>query len=86
MLCDINHNSYNNPRSTHINKQEGNKFYQLKDIAAYFGVTTGSVRNWVKTGKLNAIFTPGGHRRIPKKDLEEFLKKYSKTINQGIIV
>ena len=31
---------------------------------------------WVNEGKLKAFRTPGGHRRILKGDLAEFLKKY----------
>lgn len=30
-------------------------------------VTRFTVRNWVKKGKLQAITTPGGHQRIPRK-------------------
>jgi excisionase family DNA binding protein len=48
----------------------------LKDVAGYFGVSTGSVRNWIRSGKLVAILTPGGHRRIRRTDFEIFLKKY----------
>jgi excisionase family DNA binding protein len=51
-------------------------FLMLKDVAGYFGVSTGSVRNWIRGGKLKAILTPGGHRRIRRTDFELFLKKY----------
>ena len=51
-------------------------FYKLKDVANIFGVSTTSVRNWIIQGKLKAIITPGGHRRIPKHELDFFLKKY----------
>jgi excisionase family DNA binding protein len=55
-------------------------FLMLKDVAGYFGVSTGSVRNWIRDGKLKAILTPGGHRRIRKNDFEEFLKKYQEEV------
>lgn len=35
-----------------------------------------SIINWIKQGKLNAYVTPGGHRRIEKADLLNFMKKY----------
>ena len=54
------------------------EFLMLKDVAAYFGVSTGSVRNWIREGKLQAILTPGGHRRIRKNDFDEFISKYQK--------
>jgi excisionase family DNA binding protein len=37
-------------------------------------VTT--VINWTKDGSLKAYRTKGGHRRIKKNDLEEFLRKH----------
>lgn len=55
-----------------------NEFLMLKEIAQQFGVSTGSVRNWIREGKLKAILTPGGHRRVRRKDFDEFLKKYQK--------
>ena len=54
------------------------EFLMLKDVAAYFGVSTGSVRNWIREGKLQAILTPGGHRRVKRDDFDEFVKKYQK--------
>ena len=56
------------------------EFMMLRDAAAYFGVSTGSVRNWIREGKLKAILTPGGHRRIRKSDFKEFLNKYQKPV------
>jgi excisionase family DNA binding protein len=50
--------------------------YKLKEVAGIFGVGTASVRNWIDRGKLKALFTPGGHRRVPKSELDIFLKKY----------
>ena len=36
-----------------------------------------TVIKWVNAGKLKAYKTPGGHRRIAKEDLVEFIKKYN---------
>lgn len=38
-------------------------------------VDPGSVANWIDKGQLKAFRTPGGHRRIQKHDLLEFLRK-----------
>jgi excisionase family DNA binding protein len=51
-------------------------FLMLKDIAAHFGVSTGSVRNWIKSGKLAAMVTPGRHRRVKRVDFEAFLAQH----------
>ena len=64
---------------------EQKEFYMLKDLAKMFGVSTGSVRNWIREGKLNAILTPGGHRRIRKSDFEDFVKKYQKGMPEHIV-
>jgi len=38
-------------------------------------VTRYTIRNWVLSGKINTEFTAGGHRRLPKKDLMDFIEK-----------
>ena len=48
------------------------KFCKPKEVAEYFGVTLVTVRRWVKTGKLRAMQTPGGHSRIY---MDDFLQK-----------
>ncbi|MDP8216033.1 MAG: response regulator [Candidatus Kaelpia imicola] len=35
-----------------------------------------TVINWVKEGILKAYTTPGGHRRVKKEDLIEFMQRY----------
>ncbi|MGK0347351.1 MAG: excisionase family DNA binding protein, partial [Myxococcota bacterium] len=37
-----------------------------------FGVSLGTVANWVDSGRLPAHRTPGGHRRIGSVDLRMF--------------
>lgn len=44
-------------------------------VAEKLGVNPVTVARWVKAGKLSAFKTAGGHRRIRREDLEEFLKK-----------
>jgi len=47
--------------------------YEISQICNVFVST---VANWVDEGKLPAYRTPGGHRRVLKKDLSDFLLKY----------
>ena len=50
------------------------------EASKHCGVTLATVINWVEHGILPAYKTPGGHRRIKKEDLIEFLKKYNMPI------
>ncbi|MEA2064443.1 MAG: response regulator [Gemmatimonadota bacterium] len=44
------------------------------EAARYCHVHPGTIKNWIKNENLQAFKTPGGHRRIYKRDLDEFLK------------
>ena len=39
------------------------RFYKPKELAAYLGVTQGTLTQWEKEGKIQATKTVGGHRR-----------------------
>ena len=41
----------------------------------YCNVSSKTIINWIDQGYIKAYRTPGGHRRINRKDLEEFMKK-----------
>lgn len=53
----------------------------MKDIfstyyaADYCGVSFMTVKRWIQAGKLKAHRTPGGHYRITKQNLQEFMLK-----------
>jgi excisionase family DNA binding protein len=48
--------------------------FEVGEICSVYPTT---VINWVNQKKLPAFVTPGGHRRIRREDLVEFLKKYN---------
>jgi len=52
------------------------------DIAKYCHVTHVGVVKWIKSGKLKAYATPGGHYRIEKKDFKYFLTSYKMPIHE----
>lgn len=48
------------------------KLYTTTQIAELFAVTTETVRDWIKTGKLPGITLGGGQYRVKRKDLVAF--------------
>lgn len=46
------------------------------DIAAHCHVCYETVANWIKSGRLRAYSTPGGHRRVRRRDFEQFLRDH----------
>jgi excisionase family DNA binding protein len=45
----------------------------LGDAAKYLGVAQSTIRKWSDSGRLPAFYTPGGHRRFRRADLDTFL-------------
>jgi excisionase family DNA binding protein len=48
--------------------------FTTNDIAQICSVTRQTVINWIKGGKLKAVLTPGGHRRVSRGELVRFLR------------
>src|SRR4029453_16285180 len=51
----------------------GMEWLTLGQAATYLGVAQSTVRKWSDSGRLPAFYTPGGHRRFPRADLDSFL-------------
>jgi excisionase family DNA binding protein len=45
----------------------------LGQAAKYLGVAQSTIRKWSDSGRLSAFYTPGGHRRFRRDDLDSFL-------------
>ncbi len=60
-------------------------FFTTFEISQICEVNPTTVQNWVKEKKLKAYVTPGGHRRIRRQDLEEFLRKFGMPIPARIV-
>jgi excisionase family DNA binding protein len=52
---------------------EGKDWLTLGQAAAFLGAAQSTVRKWADGGRLPAFYTPGGHRRFRRSDLEAFL-------------
>jgi excisionase family DNA binding protein len=45
----------------------------LGQAAKYLGVAQSTIRKWSDSGRLTAFYTPGGHRRFRRGDLDSFV-------------
>ena len=52
---------------------DGREWLTLGQAAAYLGAAQSTVRKWTDAGRLPAFYTPGGHRRFRRTDLDAFL-------------
>jgi excisionase family DNA binding protein len=51
----------------------------------YCNVSSKTIINWIDAGHIKAYRTPGGHRRINRKDLEAFMKKQGIPIPETVV-
>jgi len=47
----------------------------LGQAAKYLGVAQSTIRKWSDQGRVPAFYTPGGHRRYRRGDLDNFLQR-----------
>src|SRR5438270_13947941 len=47
----------------------------LGQAAKYLAVTQSTIRKWSDVGRVPAFYTPGGHRRYRRADLDAFLER-----------
>jgi len=50
-------------------------FYTVPEAAKKFGVNRKTMSGWVSAGKIKAIVTPGGHRRILCSEIDALVEK-----------
>ena len=53
---------------------EPTEWLTLGQAAKYLGVAQSTIRKWSDLGRVPAFYTPGGHRRYRRSDLESFLE------------
>ena len=52
---------------------DGSDWLTLGQAAKYLGVAQSTIRKWSDNGRLPAFYTPGGHRRYQRRDLDAFV-------------
>src|SRR6266540_2669237 len=53
---------------------EPTEWLTLGQAAKYLGVAQSTIRKWSDLGRVPAFYTPGGHRRYRRSDLDSFLE------------
>jgi excisionase family DNA binding protein len=54
-------------------------------IAKYFAVNESTIKRWILSGKLQADSTPGGHYRVSKEQMNEFLSSHKKYTSSYVL-
>lgn len=49
--------------------------FSTSEVARYCHVTADTIRKWAEAGRIRVFKTPGGHRRIRRDDLVQFLRE-----------
>lgn len=52
------------------------RYFTTFEVGRICGVFPSTVVNWIRSGKLKASQTPGGHRRIPRDGFLAFMKEF----------
>src|SRR2546423_1436227 len=58
----------------------------LGQAAKYLGVAQSTIRKWSDQGLVPAFYTPGGHRRFRRRDLDSFLARSGRGGRPGPLV
>jgi excisionase family DNA binding protein len=71
------------PRSSSRQAGGGPDWLTLGQAATYLGVAQSTLRKWSDSGRMPAFYTPGGHRRFRRRDLDSFLSGSRAQTTQG---
>src|SRR6266542_60952 len=55
--------------------RDESEWLTLGQAARFLGVAQSTIRKWSDQGRVPAFYTPGGHRRYRRGDLESFLDR-----------
>jgi excisionase family DNA binding protein len=61
--------------SSRLNPGPEPEWLTLGQAARYLGVAQSTIRKWSDEGRVPAFYTPGGHRRYQRPDLDAFLER-----------
>jgi molybdopterin-binding protein len=50
-------------------------FLRPREAAIRLGISYPTLKQWIYSGKLRTVTTPGGHHRVPESEMERFIPK-----------
>jgi excisionase family DNA binding protein len=53
---------------------ESSDLLRTEQVAKLLNVAPGTVRNWVRLGRIRSVRLPGGQYRIPREEVEKLLQ------------
>src|SRR5580698_10800064 len=53
------------------------RLYPPREAAQLLGISYASLKQWIYSGKLKSVQTPGGHHRIPESEIDRVLPRAS---------
>src|SRR6476646_11200833 len=56
-------------------QRDDSEWLTLGQAARFLGVAQSTIRKWSDQGRVPAFYTPGGHRRYRRGDLDAFLER-----------
>ena len=72
-------------RARHV-PAEAADWLTLGAAAKYLGVAQSTIRKWSDLGRVPTFYTPGGHRRYRRRDLDSFLERSGSAASAGPLV
>jgi excisionase family DNA binding protein len=63
---------------------ETKQSFSTSEVARYCHVTADTIRKWAEAGRIRVFKTPGGHRRIRREDLIQFLKENNIPVHEDL--
>ena len=58
--------------------------FSTSEVAKHCHVTPDTIRKWAEAGRIRVFKTPGGHRRIRREDLIDFLRRHGMPIHPDL--
>lgn len=55
------------------------KLFTPREAAKVLGVSYPALKQWIYKGKIKTVKTPGGHHRIPEKQLDKYLYRVAES-------